>query len=86
MDAGSSIGPEGVASLVPALERMPRVTSLNLAGARIGLGRAWSVGGFWLFGLLLGCALGWGFAVGNLRLRVGRLADGGVRGVCARGP
>ena len=40
MDAGNAIGPEGVASLVPALEKMPQLTSLNLNGARIGLDEA----------------------------------------------
>jgi hypothetical protein len=44
MDAGNSIGPAGVASLVPALEKMPRLTLLNLAGARIGFGLGLSVG------------------------------------------
>jgi hypothetical protein len=44
MDAGNKIQPAGAASLVPALEKMPQLTSLNLAGARIGLGRGSSVG------------------------------------------
>ncbi len=34
-DAGNGIGPEGVASLAPALEKMPQLTSLHLLGARI---------------------------------------------------
>jgi hypothetical protein len=56
MDAGSSIGPAGVASLVPALEKMPRLTLLNLAGARIGLdeARAWEALAVW--GAVLVCA------------------------------
>ena len=35
MDAGNDLGPEGAASLTPALERMPQLTSLDLDGARI---------------------------------------------------
>ena len=35
MDAGNRIGPEGAASLAPALERMTQLTSLDLACARI---------------------------------------------------
>ena len=35
MDAGNGVGPEGAASLAPALEKMPQLTSLNLGGARI---------------------------------------------------
>ncbi len=35
MDAGNGIGPEGAASLAPALEEMPQLTSLILGGARI---------------------------------------------------
>ncbi len=35
MDAGNRIGPEGAASLAPALERMPLLSSLDLGGARI---------------------------------------------------
>ena len=35
MDAGNELGPEGVASLAPALEKMPQLTSLILGGARI---------------------------------------------------
>ena len=30
MDAGNRLGREGAASLAPALEKMPRLTSLNL--------------------------------------------------------
>ena len=35
MDAGNDLGREGEASLAPALEKMPQLTSLNLACARI---------------------------------------------------
>ncbi len=35
MDADNDIGPEGAASLAPALEKMPQLTSLDLRGARI---------------------------------------------------
>ena len=57
MDAVNDIGPVGVASLVPALEKMPQLTSLNLKGARIGLGRGSSVGGFGCLGCCLGVRL-----------------------------
>ncbi len=59
MDAGNSIGPEGVASLVPALEKMPQLTSLNIACARIGLSETGALGGF-SFWVLFGCAVRWG--------------------------
>ena len=39
MDAGNEIGDAGMASLAPALERMPQLTSLDLSCARIGIGR-----------------------------------------------
>ena len=39
MDAGNELGPEGAASLAPALEKMPQLTSLDLGGARI---RIWA--------------------------------------------
>ncbi len=35
MDADNDIGPEGAASLAPALEKMPQLTSIGLFGARI---------------------------------------------------
>ena len=35
MDAGNRVGPEGAASLAPALEKMPQLTSLDLFGAQI---------------------------------------------------
>jgi hypothetical protein len=38
MDAENDIGPEGVASLVPALEKMPQLTSLDISRAWIGFG------------------------------------------------
>ncbi len=52
MDAGNRIGDAGAASLVPALEKMPQLTSLNLSSARISLDR-----GFGDFGSL-GCFCG----------------------------
>jgi hypothetical protein len=64
MDAGNDIGPEGAASLAPALEKMPQLTSLDLRGARIrfgarprGLGALvrWVRGG----GYALGCGVEW---------------------------
>ena len=58
MDAGNRIGPEGAASLAPALEKMPQLTSLDLGGARI---RVWArprgLGGPGLWCLLLGTRL-----------------------------
>ena len=83
MDAGNWIGPEGAASLAPALEKMTQLTSLDLACARI---RFWArPRGVWV-GLFLWCVVlgtrldgmwcGWG-----LRLRAGDAADG-LRGVC----
>ena len=39
MDAGNELGREGAASLAPALEKMPQLTSLDLSGARIRFGR-----------------------------------------------
>ncbi len=38
MNADDRIGPEGVASLAPALEKMPQLTLLELFGARIRFG------------------------------------------------
>ena len=54
MDADNGIGAAGMASLAPALERMPQLTSLELACARIGPGEAWSV---WVCGMLRGFVL-----------------------------
>jgi hypothetical protein len=39
MDAGNELGREAAASLAPALEKMPQLTSLHLVGARIRVGR-----------------------------------------------
>jgi hypothetical protein len=83
MDAGNSIGllPEGAASLAPALEKMPQLTSLTLTGARIRLwARPRGEGGSLLWCVLLGTRLdavwcGWG-----TRLRAGDACDG-LRGV-----
>ena len=84
MDADNEICPEAVASLGPALEKMPQLTSLDLDGARI---RFWARprGGWW--GLFLGCVplstrldavwCGWG-----ARLKAGGDACDGLRGVC----
>ena len=83
MDAGNGIGPEGAASLAPALEKMPQLTLLNLKGARIRIGRG--LGGLRvgrvLWCVLLGTRLdamwcGWG-----TRLRAGDACDR-LRGVC----
>ena len=35
MDAANELGPEGAASLAPALEKMPQLTFINLGGAGI---------------------------------------------------
>jgi hypothetical protein len=51
MDAGNGIGREGAASLAPALEKMPQLTSLDLGGAQIRfLARPRGVGGAFFFG------------------------------------
>ncbi len=77
MDAANEMGHEGVASLAPALEKMPQLTSLCLGGARI---RIWRGVGGW-GGLVFGCVVlgtrldamcrGWG-----TRLRAGDACDG----------
>jgi hypothetical protein len=64
MDAGNRIRPEGAASLAPALEKMPQLTSLNLGGARIrierGLGCLGGPGSLVLaVGYALGCDVVW---------------------------
>ena len=83
IDADNAIGPEGAASLAPALEKMPQLTSLDLRGAQIRLcarpSGAGGVPGIWC--VLLGTRLdamwcGWG-----TRLRAGDACDG-LRGVC----
>ena len=53
MDADNWIGDAGMASLAPALEKMPQLTSLDLTCARIGPGEAWSVGACILRGFVL---------------------------------
>ncbi len=82
MDAANRLGPEGAASLAPALEKMPQLTSLTLRGALI---RFWArplgCGVRVVDGALLGTTLdamwcGWG-----ARLKAGDAADG-LRGVC----
>jgi hypothetical protein len=79
MDAGNHIGPAAVASLMLALEKMPQLTSLDLAGARIGFGRGSSMEGFdsWV---LLGCSLKWGAFWAALRLD--RVCLCGLCGCC----
>ncbi len=79
MDAGNRIGPAAVASLMLVLEKMPQLTSLDLACARIGLGRAWSMEGFdsWV---LLGYSLKWGAFWAALRLD--RVCLCGLGGCC----
>ncbi len=59
MDADNELGSEGAASLAPALEKMPQLTSLYLYGARI---RFWArrrgVGGSFSLVRGVGYALG----------------------------
>jgi hypothetical protein len=79
MDADNAIGRERAASLAPALEKMPQLTSLDLGGARVRFGRGLWGSGLWC--VLLGMRLdamwcGWG-----TRLRAGAVCDG-LRGVC----
>ena len=50
MNVGNRIGDAEAASLVPALEKMPRLTYLEISCARIGLGRERE--GLLLFGVL----------------------------------
>ena len=51
MDAGTELGPEGAASLAPALEKMTQLTLLALYGARIRFwARSRGVGGVFCFG------------------------------------
>ena len=64
MDAGNELGPEGAASLAPALEKMPQLTSLDLVGARIRLWARPRVLGWVLalvrgVGYALGCDVVW---------------------------
>ena len=82
MDAGNEMGPEGAASLAPAIEKMPHLTSLNFERARARFGRGSDVGGLCVFGArfwgsrLDAMCCGWG-----TRLRAGDAWDG-LRGVC----
>ncbi len=50
MDAGNRIGREWAASLAPALEKMPQLTSLNLTCAQIRFGRGLEGLGVFVFG------------------------------------
>jgi hypothetical protein len=85
MDADNGIGPEGAASLAPALEKMPQLTSLDLGSALIRSGRGLrGLGGPGHWCVLLGTRLdamwcGWGTC-----LRAGDACDG-LRVVCAEG-
>ena len=54
MKVGNRIGDAEAASLVPALEKMPQLTYLEISCARIGLGRGWSVEGFGSLGCFSG--------------------------------
>jgi hypothetical protein len=65
MDAGNYIGREGAASLAPALDKMPQLTSLYLGRARIRFwARARGVGGsFSWVRAVVGYALGWDVVV-----------------------
>jgi hypothetical protein len=83
MDAGNGIGREGAASLAPALEKMPQLTSLDLYGARIrfwakasGVEGVRSIGACRWGTRLDAMCRGWG-----TRFRVGDACDG-LRGVC----
>jgi hypothetical protein len=87
MDADNILEPEGAASLAPALEKMPQLTSLDLGCARI---RFWErrLGVWGSFSLVRASwyALGWD----GVWLRYdacGRAGDAcdGLRGVCLRG-
>jgi hypothetical protein len=88
MDAGNKLGPEGVASLAPALQKMPQLTSINLGGART---RFWArprgFGGLSLWvrgvGYALGCDVVWlGYALAGVRCgrRIGRCVLEGAGG------
>ena len=79
MDAGDELGPEGAASLAPALEKMPQLTSLDLGGARVRFGRGLWGSGLWC--VLLGARLDAMWCGWRTRLRAGDAADG-WRGVC----
>jgi hypothetical protein len=79
MDADNAIGREGAASLAPALEKMPQLSSLELESAWSRFGRGLWGSGLWcvlLVDLLDAMWCGWG-----TRLRAGAACDG-LRGVC----
>ena len=83
MDADNELGPEGVASLVPALEKMSQLTSINLGCARTrfwarrrGVGGSFSLGACRWVRAWMRCGV-----VGGMRLRAGDGCDG-LRGVC----
>jgi hypothetical protein len=82
MDADNRIGAAGVASLAPALEKMPQLTSLDLSRARIGIGRGMERLGLWHAAWI--CAVGFGCAAlwCAERLRAGIIV---VRDMCAGG-
>ncbi len=86
MDADNDIGPEEMASLAPALEKMPQLTSIYLGGARIPFwARPRGVWGSFSWVRGVGYALGWdGVWFGVRRLRASDVCDG-YRGVCLRG-
>jgi hypothetical protein len=72
MDAANELGPEGAASLAPALEKMPQLTSLDLQCARIRFGaRRRGLGGSCLLVRAVGCALE-GRAAMDADNRIGR--------------
>ncbi len=82
MDVGTELGPEGAALLAPALEKMTKLTSLDLRGARIRIGRGlWCLGGSGLWCVVLGTRLDAMWCGWSTRLRAGDAADG-WRGVC----
>ena len=68
MGAGNELGREGAASLAPALEKMPQLTSINLGGART---RFWARPrggwGVFFFGACRWLISWMGFAVLELR-------------------
>ncbi len=86
MDAGNGIGPEGAASLAPALEKMPQLTSLDLRCAGI---RFWArprgAGGSGSLVRAVGYALGcdvvwWGCALAGGRAMLATVCE-----MCAEG-
>jgi hypothetical protein len=78
MDAGNKLGREGAASLLPALEKMPQLTSLGLGCARTrfwarprGVWGSFSLGAWCWVRAWMRCGV-----VGVRRLRAGDAADG----------